>query len=333
MADGYHAPLWLPGAHAQTLYAPCVKPRGTVSYRRERWDTPDGDFVDLDWLDGPRDAPLVAMFHGLEGSSRSHYALALARELSRRAWRGVFPHFRGCSGEPNRFARAYHSGDSAEADWILRRLRRESIGPLFAAGISLGGNVLLKWLGEHAAAAREVVRAAVCTSVPLDLTVCGDWLGRGFNQIYTRHFLRSLKRKSLEKLQRHPGIFDREAVIRARTLRQFDDVVTAPLHGFRDTDDYWRRASSKPWLPRIAVPTLLISARNDPFVPEWVLPKPGEVSAQVTLHLPLQGGHAGFVAGPFPGHLDWLPRRLIGFCESALQPPPGAAQSGFCARL
>lgn len=295
-----------------------MKPRGGVNYRRERWDTPDGDFIDLDWVDGPPDAPLVVLFHGLEGSSKSHYALALAREISRRAWRGVFPHFRGCSGEPNRYPRAYHSGDSAEADWILRRLRRETDRPLFAAGISLGGNVLLKWLGEQNTAAGDVVRAAVCASVPIDLAVCGDSLGQGFNRIYTWHFLNSLKRKSLEKLQRHPGIFDRQAVIRARTLRQFDDVVTAPLHGFRDTDDYWRRASSRPWLPHIAVPTLLISARNDPFVPERVLPKPGEVAARVTLELPGQGGHAGFVAGPFPGQLNWLPQRLIGFCEAAL---------------
>jgi len=328
----YRAPVWLPGGNPQTLYAPCLKPRDPVIYRRQRWDTPDGDFIDLDWVDGPEDSPLVVLFHGLEGSARSHYALAMARELSGRGWRGVFPHFRGCSGEPNRHPRAYHSGDSTEIDWILRRLRLQTGAPLFAAGVSLGGNALLKWLGEQQVAAGKVVQAAGAASVPLDLTVCGDCLGQGFNRIYTWHFLHSLKRKSLQKLEQHPGIFDRDALLRARTLRQFDDVVTAPLHGFRDTDDYWRQASSKPWLAYIAVPTLFVSARNDPFVPERVLPTPREISEYVALDHPEQGGHAGFVAGPFPGHLRWLPSRLIRFFEAYCHPLQSAAQVQWMVR-
>jgi predicted alpha/beta-fold hydrolase len=229
-------------------------------------------------------------------------------------WRGLVVHFRGCSGEANRLPRAYHSGDSAEIDWVLRRLKGvNGTGALYATGVSLGGNALLKWLGEEGAAAREVVSAAAAVSAPLDLMAAGDALGRGFNLVYTRAFLSTLKRKSLAKLALHPALYDAASVRSARTLRAFDNVVTAPLHGFRDTDDYWTRASSKPWLIRIAVPTLLVNARNDPFMPESSLPRREEVSACVTRDFPREGGHVGFVSGHFPGHLEWLPRRIIEF--------------------
>lgn len=309
----YRAPAWLPGGHIQTLYAPLLGGRDDVGYRRERWPTPDGDFIDLDWIDGAIGAPRVVLFHGLEGSARSHYALALARALKRRNWCGVFPHFRGCSGEPNRLPRAYHSGDSAEIDWMLRRLRGAENSPLFAAGVSLGGNALLKWLGEQGEAAQAVVDAAAAASAPLDLTVAGDCLGQGFNLLYTRHFLVTLKRKSLDKLARHPGLYDRNAVLQTRTLREFDNLVTAPLHGFRDTDDYWLRASSRPLLGRIRAPTLILNARNDPFIPAHCLPDPHEVGQAVSLEFPDEGGHVGFVTGAFPGRLEWLPERFLGF--------------------
>ncbi|HEX9180947.1 MAG TPA: alpha/beta fold hydrolase, partial [Burkholderiales bacterium] len=224
--------------------------------------------------------------------------------------------FRGCSGPPNRLARAYHSGDSGEVDWILRRLK-QGAGPVFAVGVSLGGNALLKWLGEQGAAASEVVVAAASVSAPLDLTISGDALACGLNRAYTRIFLSTLKPRSLTKLDRFPGLYDAAAVRRAATLREFDDVVTAPLHGFRDTDDYWRRASSKPLLGRIRVPTLVLNARNDPFVPPPCLPVPEDVSPAVTLEFPDEGGHAGFVSGRFPGTLDWLPRRLLAFFDQA----------------
>jgi uncharacterized protein len=310
--------VWLPGGHFQTLYATLLAGRGDVGYRRERWETPDGDFLDLDWIDGPRDAPLVAMFHGLEGSSRSHYARALARKLIARGWRGVVVHFRGCSGEPNRLARAYHSGDAAEIDWVLRRLRARSDGSLLAVGVSLGGNALLNWLGEQGEAARAVLVAAAAASAPMDLRATGDCLGQGFNRLYTGHFLWTLKRKSVEKLARHPGIYDPSAVLRARNLREFDNVVTAPLHGFRDTDDYWFRASSLPLLRGIRVPTLVINARNDPFIPAHSLPRASDVSPAVILDYPEEGGHVGFVTGPFPGHIDWLPARLFSFFGGCL---------------
>ncbi len=326
--SSYQAPWWLPGGHSQTIYASALARRARVSYRRERWETPDGDFIDLDWVQEPpaasgqpsvvsrqssRSEQLVVLFHGLEGSSRGHYALALMAELRARGLRGVVAHFRGCSGEPNRLPRAYHSGDAREIDWILRRLRAQNAGPLFAAGISLGGNALLKWLGESGAAAAAVVERAAAVSAPLDLMAAGDALGRGFNLLYARHFLVTLKAKSVAKLARHPGLYDAARVRAARTLREFDDLVTAPLHGFRDTDDYWTRASSKPGLKSIRVPTLVINARNDPFLPAPALPAPADASDAVTLEQPGEGGHVGFVSGPFPGRLDWLPRRILGF--------------------
>jgi uncharacterized protein len=300
----------------QTIYAAKFMRAPVVNFRRERWDTPDGDFIDLDWTQSSilidDSTPCVVLFHGLEGGSRSHYARTLMHAVSARGWRGVVVHFRGCSGEPNRKARAYHSGDSVEIDWILRRLHTldRSI-PLHACGVSLGGNALLKWLGEQGADAREIVASAAAVSAPLDLMAAGDALGRGFNMLYTRNFLTTLKAKSLAKLKHYAGIYNARQVLAARTLRDFDNVVTAPLHGFRDTDDYWTRASSKPALRNIAVRTLLLNARNDPFMPESALPTNDEVSQAITAEFPLEGGHAGFVTGPFPGRIDWLAYRLL----------------------
>ncbi len=319
----YRAPWWLPGGHLQTIYPKFLLRQAPPAYRRERWETPDSDFIDLDWVDDDRPhAPLVALFHGLEGESASHYATALMRALARRRWRGVVVHFRGCSGEPNRLPRAYHSGDADEIAWILRRLRAlDAMAPLFAAGVSLGGNALLKWLGRERASARAVVDAAAAVSAPVDLMTAGDLLGSGVNRLYGNHFLQTLKKKSLEKLAHFPSLYDADLVRNARTLREFDNVVTAPLHGFRDTDDYWTRASSKPDLNLIEVPTLIVHARNDPFLPGQHLPGVNEVSASVTLDYPEGGGHTGFASGPFPGNLDWLPQRLLEFFTEKIPEP------------
>ena len=292
----------------------------TPPYRRERRETPDGDFIDLDWIDTDlstsNEAPLVVLFHGLEGSSASHYATALMIALKARGWAGVVSHFRGCSGELNRLPRAYHSGDSSEVDWVLRSLREQFPDrTIYVAGVSLGGNALLKWLGERAALAGNVINAAAAVCAPLDLTICGHHLGRGFNRIYTKHFLQTLKKNAAAKLARFPGIFDGQRMSRARNLYEFDDVVTAPLHGFRDADDYWLRASAKPLLRGIRVPTLLLNAQNDPFLPAHALPDAAEVSMAVTREFPREGGHVGFVSGTLPGHLDWLPQRLINYFE------------------
>lgn len=313
----YHAPVWLPGGNLQTLFPYFFASKPDVAYRRERWELPDGDFLDLDWVDNPDDAPLVVLFHGLEGHSRGYYALAMMQQIRQLGWRGVVVHFRGCSGEPNRLPRAYFAGDSAEIDYVLKRLRRlDATTPIFAVGFSLGANALLKWLGEQGTAAREIIQAAVGVSAPLDLTAAGNALDSGFNKLfYTRHFLSTLKQTALQKLTRFPGLFDAARVRSATTLRQFDDVVTAPLHGYADAAEYWRLASSKPGLIQIDIPTLVINAKNDPFLPQRTLPSGHEVSGNVTLEYPAKGGHVGFHGGPFPGNVDWLPKRVLSYLQ------------------
>ncbi len=323
----YRAPAWLPGGQLQTLW-PVLRARRVagprIVYRRERWDTPDGDFVDVDWLlpaRAPR-APLLVLFHGLEGNSRSHYAEAFAGWARERGLGFAVPHFRGCSGELNRAPRAYHSGDFTEIDWLLERFRAMQDacggGPLLAVGVSLGGNALLRWAGEAGASAAALVQGVAAVCSPLDLAAGAQAIGRGFNrQVYTRMFLRTMKAKARTQLARHPGLFDAARLRQARDLIAFDDLFTAPLHGFAGADDYYRRASAKPVLADIRVPALALNARNDPFVPAASLPRAGEVGSHVVLWQPEQGGHVGFCQGRAPGQLFWLPRAVGGWLLSA----------------
>ena len=324
----YIAPIWLPGGQLQTIW-PALYARRALGarppYRRERWDTPDGDFVDVDFLkdvDGVADhaeRPLLIVFHGLEGSSRSHYGEAFADLARERGWRCALPHFRGCSGEINRAPRAYHSGDFAEVGWLLARFqgahRARGGGPVLAVGVSLGGNALLRWAGEagHTAAQRVGAVAAICA--PLDLAAGGRAIGRGFNrQVYTRMFLRTMKTKAAAQLAQHPGLFDAARLGAARDLYAFDDLFTAPLHGFAGADDYYRRAAAKPLLADIRVPALALNALNDPFVPADSLPRASEVGRHVTLWQPREGGHVGFPEGALPpGDVFWLPRAVGGW--------------------
>lgn len=293
---GYMAPRWLPGGNLQTIWPALYARRfegPAPAYRRERWTAPDGDFIDVDFVNaavpGPR--PLLVLFHGLEGSSRSHYAEAFAAFAAAQGMAYAVPHFRGCSGEMNLAPRAYHSGDYEEIGWILQRMHdqhaRHGGGPVLAVGVSLGGNALLRWACEAGDTARDSVNAVASVSAPLDLAAGGQAIGRGFNRlVYTRMFLATMKPKALAKLAQFPGLFDRERLLAARDLYAFDDVFTAPLHGFRNTDDYWARGSSKPHLSAIRVPTLVVNALNDPFIPAWSLPGPGEVGPHVTLWQP-----------------------------------------------
>jgi len=316
----YRSPPWLPSGHLQTIW-PALLSRRYLGpkpvYTRERWTTPDGDFIDVDTQAGRDGAPLLVLFHGLEGSSRSHYAEAFAHQAAVLGWHFAVPHFRGCSGELNLAPRAYHSGDYEEVGWILGRLRERHGAPLYAAGVSLGGNALLRWAEEAGDSAGATACAVAALSSPVDLTAGGHAIGRGFNRlVYTRMFLRSMKPKALAKLAQHPGLFDRAKLAAARTLYEFDDVFTAPLHGFKGTDDYWSRASAKPQLARIRIPALVLNALNDPFVPASSLPKPHEVGARVTLWQPLHGGHVGFPHGVPPGHVMTLPQAVLEWLRS-----------------
>ena len=317
----YRAPWWLPGGDAQTIWASLFSAPGPLAptrYRRVRWDTPDGDFMDLDFLDGANAAsdstprPLLVLFHGLEGNSSGHYALAFAQAAHAQGMDFVVPHFRGCSGEINRAPRAYYAGDYTEIGWVLERLRQDHAGPLYAVGISLGGNALLRW-GQEAGRSASASAAALCAvSAPLDLTACGLHISQGFTHLlYGRRFLHTMKPKALQKWTQFPGLFDREALLRARTLQDFDQVFTAPLHGFGGALDYWKRASAGPELGRLRLPSLVVNARNDPFVPASSLPAAGALPPDVVLWQPAEGGHVGFPSGPPPGNIGFLPTQVL----------------------
>ena len=314
----YHAPWWLPGGNLQTIYAAKVAKRHVgpkAQWHRARWQTPDADFIDVDWRvenTARPEAPLLVLFHGLEGSSQSHYAAAFAAETRRRGWRMAVPHFRGCSGVINLAPRAYHSGDYQDIGWMLENFRQQHQGPIFAVGISLGGNALMCWAGEAGAAASQSVTGVVSVRSPLDLTASGHAIDRGFNKwVYARMFLQTMKPRALAKLQQYPGLFDADKLVQASTLYEFDNVFTAPVHGYKDADDYWLRASAKPRLNGIQIPALALNARNDPFIPADSLPQQQEVSASVTLWQPEAGGHVGFASGAFPGDLLEMPQAVM----------------------
>jgi predicted alpha/beta-fold hydrolase len=319
--SNHRAPWWLPGGHLQTIW-PSLFSRaddGTPPvYRRERWTTPDHDFIDVDFLQQPTgqasaQAPLLILFHGLEGSSRSGYAQAFACLARAQGWSYAVPHFRGCSGELNLAPRAYHSGDFEEVEWILARMVERQGGPVLAVGISLGGNMLLRWAEESGTQAGQKARAVAAVCSPIDLAAGGHAIGRGFGRhTYTRMFLKTMKPKAIAKLRQHPGLFDERRLRDARDLYEFDNVFTAPLHGFRDTDDYWKRASAKPHLRDIRIPALVLNALNDPFVPADSLPKQREVGSHVTLWQPRHGGHVGFAQGALPrGNALAMPTAVV----------------------
>ena len=320
--DQYRAPRWLLGGNAQTIWPALFSKRFTGEapiYRRERWATPDADFIDVDWQGEDGKAPLLVLFHGLEGSSASHYAQAFAHWARHHGWRFVVPHFRGCSGELNLAPRAYHSGDFEEIGWVLQQIRSMHAGPIAAVGVSLGGNALLRWAEEAGDTAAQTASVVCAVSSPIDLAAGGRAIGEGFNrQVYTRMFLRSMKPKALRKLAQHPGLFSREKLLAARDLYAFDDVFTAPLHGFTGTDDYWSRGSAKPHLHHIRIPTLVLNARNDPFVPASSLPSARQVGRHVTLWQPPHGGHVGFPGGRWPGHVHTLPEAVMGWIKAQL---------------
>jgi predicted alpha/beta-fold hydrolase len=321
---GYHPPWWYRGRHLQTLWGPVLRQIRRPPLRRERLHTPDGDFLDLDWLAASRaGAPLVLILHGLEGSSRSHYVSGLLREASSLGLRGVVLNFRSCSGELNRAPHLYHSGDTSDLDWVVGQLlERDPAARLGLIGVSLGGNVALKWLGERAEAAPKPVVGAVAISTPFDLAACARALDRGLaRSLYTAEFLRTLRAKVKAKAHLYDGRLDLNAAMRARTFAEYDRVVTAPLYGFADERDYWTRSSSGRYLAGIRRPCLLINAVNDPFVPPASLPTEAVARSRwLEALFPREGGHAGFLEGPF-GRRSWSERQAVLFLQRLLLAP------------
>ena len=312
---------WCRGRHAQTLCASVFRPTPSVPLRRERWELPDGDFLDVDALTAAAGAPLLLLLHGLEGCSRSKYALGLLRAARREGWQGLSLNFRSCSGVPNRLRRAYHAGDTADLAWVMQRvIAQQPQVALVAVGISLGGNVLLKYLGEQGEALPAQVRAAAAISTPFDLAASVRALEQGFSRVYMRALVRSLRRKAAAKLRLFPDLVNREALAAARTLTAFDNAFTAPLHGFADADAYWAASSSSAFLARVRRPTLLINAQDDPFLPAEALPT-SSVSENhcLTADFPAGGGHVGFLAGTWPGRpVHWAEARTIAFLKAQL---------------
>lgn len=320
----YRPAWWVPGPHAQTLWPKFFRRWPRLKLRVERWDTPDGDFIEVHRLTGETDAPRLFLLHGLEGTVRSHYVGGFFAEAHCRGWAADLLIFRSCGPEPNRAPRFYHSGDTADFGFALDRVLGEIPDvPVVLAGVSLGGNVLLKYLGERGESLSQRVAGAAAISVPFDLERGARHIARGFSRIYDRHFLKSLRAKAQAKLLDYPGLFDPHALRRARSIYDFDDAVTAPVHGFADAHDYYSRSSALRWLERIARPTLLLSSRDDPFLPHDVLAEVEAIAALhscLTLEFTRRGGHVGFVEGRVPGraryYAEW---RACEFLAGALR--------------
>ncbi len=315
----YAAPAWCPGGHWQTVLPARLFKKPEVTYRREHVEWPDGDVLLWDWATPePLDpkAPILVHFHGLEGSSESHYALSLMEAAAQRGWRGVVTHFRSCGGEMNRLPRSYHAGDTQEMEAILKVIKgRFPEAPLYVVGVSLGGNQLSLFLGERGEDAR-LVTAAVSVGAPVDLVVGSERMSKGVNVLYENMFLKTLREKLLIKAEAFPDLIDKNAIAQCQTMYDFDDIYTAPMHGFISAMDYWQKASAKRQLGGVRVPLLMLNAKNDPFFAAWALPRASEVSSYVTLDYPEEGGHVGFPLGPYPGSLSYLPDRVFRFFET-----------------
>ncbi len=309
---------WLPGPHLQTLWPTLFRPRPDLDLTPERIELPDGDFLDLAWMPD-NGGPLILVMHGLEGSLQSHYAGGMLNALAQAGFQAVFMHFRGCSGLPNRLPRSYHSGDTGDLEFVLGQLHRRA--PVTGVvGFSLGGNVLLKWLGEQGK--RAPVRAAVAISVPFRLDDAARRLEQGISRLYRNHLLRKLRASYGRKFSSMPSPLGSLDVARLGSFRAFDDQVTAALHGFDGVDDYYARSSSRQYLKAIHVPTLILHARDDPFMRPETVPRDSELSPSTILELCAHGGHVGFVSGSLPWNPRyWLEDRCAAFFSQQLQVP------------
>jgi uncharacterized protein len=303
----YSPAWWVPGGHLQTLWGKLFRRQPVAPTILVRWDTPDGDFLELHRLVSKPSAPRVLLLHGLEGSVRSHYAQGLLNEAARRGWGADLLIFRSCGSELNRARRFYHSGETGDVAFVLERISREfPFAPLGMVGVSLGGNVLLKFLGERGKDLPKTLRGAATISVPFDLARSSKRINRGFSRLYQRFFLGSLRRKAGEKAKRFPDLAPVDRIASLRTLEDFDNLVTGPLHGFADAQDYYARSSSLAYLEAIRLKTLLISAVDDPMLPAEVLDEVREIARKnpaLEIEFVQKGGHAGFITGSVP----WRP--------------------------
>lgn len=316
---------WARNSHAQTILADLLTRRHSLHCQPERFELEDGDFVDLAWTEQPpsdHSGPLIVLFHGLEGSLRSHYAHRFMKSKQQRGWPAVMMHFRGCSGEPNRHPRGYHSGETGDARFLLRTLRqRYPHAQLMAVGYSLGGNMLLKYLGEHHQ--DPLISAAISISPPLNLAACGHRLERGFSRCYQYYLLRRMKRNFKQKIAQLPILRERTLCgdnhHQLKTFREFDHQITAPLHGFNSADDYYQQCSALPYLKKIVTPTLIIHAADDPFMTHAVIPDASQLGSGVEYELSSKGGHVGFISGKRPWRPKfYLEQRIADFITSRI---------------
>ena len=311
---------WLRNPHAQTIWASLCRRKPKIHLQRERLELADGDFLDLDWTQNQTSAaPLVLVLHGLEGSSDSGYARGLLHTIVQRSWRGVVMHFRNCSGEPNRLARSYNAGDTDDLNLVITTLtRRQPSIPLVCVGYSLGGNVLLKWLGEQGQQAQSLLQAAVAVSVPMLLDSAARRMRQGFSKLYQRYLLHTMKTNYRRKFtawpESLPYLFPIDQLHQLQDFFSFDDKITAPLHGYAGVHDYYAKASSRQYLSSICTPTLILQAMDDPFMSTDVLPHAEELASSVTLEISQHGGHVGFVSGHWPWQTNyWLEQRIPAF--------------------
>lgn len=320
----YRAAWWLPGGHAQTLWGKFARRRPRIATTSECLTAPDADNIELHHLSAPAAAPHVLMLHGLEGSVRSHYVGGMFAQARWRGWGATLMIFRGCGSYANSARRFYHSGETTDLGFVFSELSaRWPERPWCLAGVSLGGNVLLKWLGERGDAIDDRIRAAAAVSVPFDLEAGARKISRGFARVYDRSFLNSLRAKALAKLPRYPDLFDRGQLDRVRNVFEFDDAVTGPVHGFAGARDYYERSSSQRFLSSIRVRTLLLSAVDDPFLPAEVLDRVRTMCAgnpALSCEFPPSGGHVGFVAGSWPWSARYhAEERAFRFFEQAME--------------
>ena len=308
----FHAPWWARNPHLQTILPKWLR-RPPARFVAERFELQDGDFVDLAWsgevsLD---ERPLIVVFHGLEGSIHSHYAKGLFAHLQQEGREAVLMHFRGCSGEPNRHLQAYHSGAIGDAQELIAELSQRFPGkPLIAIGFSLGGNMLVNLLARGCPAA---LKAAVVVSAPLQLASCAERVNQGFSKVYQNYLLRTMRRNLLNKIsqqQKASECWQPRQVEQIATLRDFDELVTAPLHGFHSANHYYQSSSGLPLLPQIPIPTLILHAADDPFMSRAVIPRPEQLSPTVRYELSQRGGHVGFLHGTPWRPRFWLDERI-----------------------